>query len=1487
MSKLTVPKLYSPQDIDNMVENEYLGFPADFNEDEMYNILLDASRSKDFDNNPVMDILDIMSKPEYFYYTCKWLLNIHLLPFQVVMLQELWVRKFPMLLATRGGGKCITGDSIIQLSDRFVRIGDYVGYDAPEQERQYVNDHCLGENGYNEVEYCWNNGTGDVITTKTRDGFELTGVPEHKIRIVRDGAIEWCELADVRLGDYAVISRHSQWHSGDSGLSNNDMYILGCLVGDGGEYTKRGSVTLTSADESIRDLWYSFAYAHCNKKPVQYGKYDYCVHSTELWTKLFSEFGFNSSVCADKDFPDVVFGSSKEAVSAFIRGLMDTDGEFDKHDRISFCSKSESLVKTLQTFLLKFGVVGIKSKKWNKKYQRHYHVLRITGHDVDTYMDEIGFALQRKSERYKRKKRNTNIDIVPRSLWVAQYNVLQPHSDNKRRFSKNPLGNRNLVSYDFLTAFLDSCVTQQDTEEWQSLFDLCHCGWFFSPVLTISSGVAQTFDVHIPDNHSFISNGFVSHNTWILSLYAMLRAIFNQGSKIVVVGAAFRQAKLMFEYMEQLWRGAPILRNMVGDGKHQGPKRDIDRCMFYVGDSEVCAIPMGDGSKIRGLRAHYTIADEFACLEGDSIVETSDGFVRISDFDHVDYVLTGDDKLSQEAPDKFIKTPYTDVYEVKLSNGYVIRCSENHQIMTNNGWKKPLELSEDDYVEQAPSGHARFGTRYVDGLKEKEAWLLGTLISEDCVTDTKRISVTTTDIDTCMRLVNEYNFKFKVVAEYVDKRDWNCKKAYKLWKDDETLRNQMKIWGLDYVTAHDKKIPHAILRSPESVIQHFLSGLFDVDGSCFLWQDRDIINRIGLAYYSVSERLCRDVQFLMYKLGFDGYINHRTSEISDNLQWFVRWNGEQARTAAVYLMINRFADTIKQCYVADEPKNYCWDNSRKKWKVSIVYCGQTIQKRFKSERQAIDFVDSVRNRTQYRKVISVTLLPYKKRLYDYHLPITHSFYAEGHRQHNSIPLEIFEVVIKGFSSVSASPAQRTKDMARIKVLKSLGMYTEADDIDVGFGNQTVISGTAYYSFNHFYDYWKRYKQIIESKGDNHLLEAIFKGEVPEGFDWKQFSIFRVPWQKLPYGFMDETQIHQAKATVHRSTYLMEYGAAFAKDSDGFFKRSLIENCVCKSPIELPSGPVQFSATIRGNPNCRYVYGIDPASEKDNFAIIVLEIHPDHRRIVYAWSINRQKLRERIKQGGKTTQKSFYTYCARKIRDLMKVFPTEHIAIDTQGGGIAIMEALHDPDEFDASRGEKALWPYIRRGENDVFWWEQANKPTDGEIGLHILHMVQFANADFTRDANHFMRKDFESRSTLFPMFDPATISEAISLDKIHGRDYDTLEDCVMDIEELKDELATIVHDQTAAGRDRWDTPEVKLPGNKKGRLRKDRYSALLIANIVAHVMENSLTGVQHEFVGGFAGQRRKTQHVGRHYIGPEHIVSKMNCGHYGKGVVRR
>ena len=338
---------------------------------------------------------------------------------------------------------------------------------------------------------------------------------------------------------------------------------------------------------------------------------------------------------------------------------------------------------------------------------------------------------------------------------------------------------------------------------------------------------------------------------------------------------------------------------------------------------------------------------------------------------------------------------------------------------------------------------------------------------------------------------------------------------------------------------------------------------------------------------------------------------------------------------------------------------------------------------------------------------------------------------------------------------------------------------------------------------------------------------------------------------------------------------MEYAACFTADSNGFFKRSLIESCVVSESNQIKSSDGQtilFDAVTKGSSEKQYVYGIDHASEQDNFSIIILELHNNHTRIVYCWTTNRTNFKARQK-AGLSDEFDFYRFCARKIRNLMKIFPCARIGMDAQGGGIAIEEALHDPTKLEPN--EQPIWPVINYDKP---------KDTDDQQGMHILELVQFAKADWTAQANHGLRKDLEDKVLLFPRFDGMSLGLAADKDGLSITDidldsgiYDSLSECILEIEELKNELTTIVMTQTSTGpnaRDRWDTPELKLPNGKKGRLRKDRYSSLVIANMLARQMGRILDGPNYDIVGGNL-QFIKPQD-GELYKGPEWFTSAVN-----------
>lgn len=471
----------------------------------------------------------------------------------------------------------------------------------------------------------------------------------------------------------------------------------------------------------------------------------------------------------------------------------------------------------------------------------------------------------------------------------------------------------------------------------------------------------------------------------------------------------------------------------------------------------------------------------------------------------------------------------------------------------------------------------------------------------------------------------------------------------------------------------------------------------------------------------------------------------------------------------------------------------------------------------------------------------------------------------------SISEQIFNIVVQGFGSVSSDPIEKVKAAATKNRLQTIGAWTpEMDEIMSSsfVGNQIVMSGTGYFEFNHFAKKYKKWREIIACKSDMNKIKAILGEDqsLIKAFNPNDYAILQVPYTALPEGFLDPGIIAQAKATLSSGQFMMEYGARFSKDTNGFFKRSTIESATCHTPIRLENGDkVQFVALKEGKYDRRYMIGIDPAAHADNAAIVVLEVHPNHRRVVYCWSVNKDKF-DKLKKKGYIKEDDYYRYICRKIRSLMSVFNTSDIVIDREGGGSAIIESLGSI--ANCQPGELPIFPVIDREAKDP-------APTDFLNGLHMVTLVK-ANNEYNATANHGMLKDMEDKKLLFPLFDTVEMEKQLLAESQENIDNDTYEDVVMEIEELKAEMTTIVCTPSPSlGLETFDTPKVKteLVGGemKKGRLRKDRYSALLMVNMHARQLDAAkMSPIKYEPIGIMRNATNKFsgRQVGQLYTGP-------------------
>lgn len=955
--------------------------------------------------------------------------------------------------------------------------------------------------------------------------------------------------------------------------------------------------------------------------------------------------------------------------------------------------------------------------------------------------------------------------------------------------------------------------------------------------------------------------------TWMMAVYIMLRATILQGRKIVVAGASFRQSKLVYEYCVQIWNNAPLLRNAVssypGD---QGPKGGNDAVHLRIGESTVIFIPIGTGQTIRGLRANDIVVDEFSCVDKNTLIETENGLERISECINNKDLCLFNRYGKLERPIKRIKTPLTDVYHIITRNGYSFKCSSIHKVLTTNGWKIAKDLTTEDNL--VFENNYKFPERQIKDVDEDLAELMGLLISEGSINNKNYMSITATSYELVEYLQEKYKYlnpKVYTKEAMVDYRGWNCKKCYNVNIHNTEFRSKLVNLGLDYSIVYDKKIPWSILQSPRNIVIKFLNGLFNGDGSCFLFDNPKKTGKkfLGVAYYSVSEQLIDELQVLLLKLGYLCNKQSRKSAISDKTQWMLRLNGEYAYDLARELDIPRFNKILnKKDYFVH--KRTTGISFRKGFYIpEPYYCGRSYNLgKFKTKEEAQDKLEKFyENNPPCLKVKSIKKLKNQDYLYDFTLPETHSFIGNGFVQHNSHNKEIFENVIAGFAAVQGSPQDKVSSKLEEDFNRMFGFDIIEKKDDLVLSNQIIISGTAYYYFNHFAEYWEKWHKIITSKGDPKKLEEIFPDGIEEGFDWRDYSIIRIPYNILPNQYMDSGNIARSKATLNSTLFLMEMGAVFSKDSDGFFKASLIESCVASehNQIEKSSGIVNFFPRLSGDHDKKYYMGVDTASQVDNFAITILEAHNDHRRVIYCWTTNTNEFKK-ARKSGEIAETDFFKYCSGKIRELLSRFQIEKISIDSQGGGRTIYESLHDKSSL--KPGEQMIWEAIIPGKL---------QETDSEEGLHIIEMVNFRKQEYTSGANHGLKKDFEDKKCLFPEYNPAILATYSGLE---GKFAEQMEDNIVNIEELKRELTLIVVTSTPNGNERFDTPENKIAGTEKGAYKKDRYSALIMANMAARQDYHNENDYSSRSIEQIANRSLETSEA--NFIGPSWIVNKLN-----------
>jgi len=431
--------------------------------------------------------------------------------------------KRPMLADLRESG-CLTAETELVRADtnQPVTLGELVAQGATDVRVWSLDEHYRLVPS--TVTNAFSSGVKEVFRLRFASGRVIEASGNHPF-LSLDG---WVRVEDMKLGDRFAGSRLLPEAAVSSPMADDELILLGHLIGDGCTLA-RHAIQYTTVDcenvEAVTSAARHFGVTARMKRerswmqvylpsptPLMHGKH----HPISQWLRGLGVWDLRSW---QKRIPAPLFSLPPEQIALFLRHLWATDGSVAS--AVYYATSSRQLADGVADLLLRLAIQTrvrvVRASRGRTQYQ-----VEVSGVENERRFAELvgvhgtrGHQLIEKMSAKATMKANTNVDSVPPEVWNHVRHKALPDAGMTARELAAELEmsycGSALYKSGVSRARLEK-VANATGDEWLS--DLAHSDVLWDRLVEIEPlGEIEVFDATVEPHHNFVANGLVAHNS--------------------------------------------------------------------------------------------------------------------------------------------------------------------------------------------------------------------------------------------------------------------------------------------------------------------------------------------------------------------------------------------------------------------------------------------------------------------------------------------------------------------------------------------------------------------------------------------------------------------------------------------------------------------------------------------------------------------------------------------------------------------------------------------------------------------------------------------------------------------------------------------------------------------------------------------------------------------------------------------------------------